>query len=865
MVHFRAWPFRRQIQHWASRFSKPINFGSRAVLVSSLLALTLVSGGKRLQLFETLETASFDLLTRLQAQADPDPRLLLVEVTEADLEVYGWPLSDQVVADIIAEIQRHAPAVVGVDLYRNTPQTTEGQAALAQQFEAPNVIGILNVGSQDNGIEVPAPAAWPRDQMGFNDLAIDPDGVLRRNLLYVAAPGNPFYSFPLRVVMADQPHLDLQVDRQNDLLRLGETEFRALRADDGGYTDIDNRGYQVLMRYRTPYVPAPSLTITQVLAGAVPPDWVRGKIVLIGSTAPSLKDEFFTPFSHDQPTRFPLSHDQSTRFFMSGLEIHAQSISQMLDAIAGQPALYRFLPQWGEFFWLMGWALVAGVVGWWVRRPSLLLALSGTLVVGILGLSGLALSQLVWVPAVEPVAAFLISLGLVLVQKTLYSSSYDQLTLLPGRDIFLLQVQRALHLNPPAAVTVVFLDIDRFKLINQSFGHLVGDRVLQTIGQRLRQFLPPTAQLARMGGDEFAFLLPAHDQSTVDQWLNRLQAELSEPLSIAQRRLSVTSSMGVAMAHGDHPTTAQDLLRDAHTAMYRAKALHEYRHEVFASTMHKEAVRRLELESNLLNAFENDEFLLHYQPIVCLQSGRITGFEALVRWHRPEEGFVSPGQFIQVTEETGLIVPLGQWIFRTACSQLKTWQRQFPDQPLTMSINLSRRQFHQADLVDQFAACLQDLDLAGDRVQLEITESMIMRDVDGAIDLMHRLKQLGLKLAIDDFGTGYSSLSYLHRFPTDTLKIDQSFVGRMDQSGDDREIVHTIIALGQKLNMDLVAEGIETENQLNRLRTMGCCRGQGYLFAKPLGHDGATALLANPWPWLRVSTPETSPEEDPRA
>jgi diguanylate cyclase (GGDEF)-like protein len=850
MVHFRAWPFRRQIQHWASRFSKPINFGSRAVLVSSLLALTLVSGGKRLQLFEALETSSFDLLTRLQAQANPDPRLLLVEVTEADLEVYGWPLSDQVVADIIAEIQRHAPAVVGLDLYRNTPQTTEGQAALAQQFEAPNVIGIFNVGSQDNGIEVSAPVAWPRDQVGFNDLAIDPDGVLRRNLLYVAAPGNPFYSFPLRVVLADQPHLDLQVDRQNDLLRLGKTEFPALRADDGGYTDIDNRGYQVLMRYRTPYAPAPSLTITQVLAGAVPPDWVRGKIVLIGSTAPSLKDEFFTPFSHDQ----------SARFVMSGVEVHAQSISQMLDAIAGQPALYRFLPQWGEFLWLMGWALVAGVVGWRVRRPSLLLALSGTLVVGILGLSGLALSQLVWVPAVEPVAAFLIGLGLVLVQKTLYRSSYDQLTLLPGRDIFLLQVQRALHLKPPAAVTVVFLDIDRFKLINQSFGHLVGDRVLQTIGQRLRQFLPPTAQLARVGGDEFAFLLPAHDQSTVDQWLNRLQAELSEPLSIARRRLSVTSSMGVAMAHGDHPPTAQDLLRDAHTAMYRAKALHEYRYEVFASTMHEEAVRRLELESHLLNAFENDEFLLHYQPIVCLQSGRITGFEALVRWYRPEEGFVSPGQFIQVTEETGLIVHLGQWIFRAACTQLKAWQEQFPDHPLTMSINLSRRQFHQTDLVDQFGDTLRELELPGNRVQLEITESMIMRDVDGATELMQRLKQLGLKLAIDDFGTGYSSLSYLHRFPTDTLKVDQSFVGRMDQSNDDREIVHTIIALGHKLNMELVAEGIETEAQLYRLRAMGCQRGQGYLFAKPLGRDAATALLSNPWPWARLGTPEGRPE-----
>ncbi|WP_225885351.1 putative bifunctional diguanylate cyclase/phosphodiesterase [Leptolyngbya sp. KIOST-1] len=801
-----------------------------------------MSGGKRLQLFETLEMSSFDLLTRLQVNGSPDSRLLLIEVTEADLEAHGWPLSDQVIADVIAEVQRHDPAVVGLDLYRNTPQDMPGQAALAQAFESPNVIGIYNVGKQGSTIEVPAPATWPADQVGFNDLAIDPDGVLRRNLLYVSAPEHPFYSFPLRVVLAYHDDLSFEVDRPNDLLRIGTTEFPALLEGDGGYSAIDNRGYQVLMKYRTPYQTAPSLTITQVLAGAVPPDWVRGKIVLIGSTASSLKDEFFTPFSQDQ----------SSQFVMSGVEIHAQSISQMLDTIAGQPALYRFLPQWGEFLWLLGCTLIAGITGWTVRRPAMLLVLSGGVLLGIWGLSGLALAQMIWVPTVEPVAAFLLALGLVLTQKALYRSSYDQLTLLPGRDMFLLQVQRALQHHPGTAVTVVFLDIDRFKLINQSFGHLTGDRVLKTIGQRLRQFLPTSAQLARVGGDEFAFLLPVHDQATVDQWLSRLQTELSAPFSIARRRLSVTSSMGVAMAHRDHPPTAQDLLRDAHTAMYRAKALHEYRHEVFASTMHEEAVRRLELESHLLNAFENNEFLLHYQPIVCLQSGRIAGFEALVRWYRPEEGFVSPGQFIQVTEETGLIVHLGQWIFRAACTQLKIWQQQFPDHPLTMSINLSRRQFHQADLVDQFGDTLKELALVGNRVQLEITESMIMRDVDGAVDLMHRLKQLGLKLAIDDFGTGYSSLSYLHRFPTDTLKIDQSFVGRMDQSDDDREIVHTIITLGQKLNMDLVAEGIETETQLERLRAMGCCRGQGYWFAQPLGREAATALLANPWPQFQT-------------
>jgi CHASE2 domain-containing sensor protein len=248
MVHFRAWPFGRQIQQWADRFSKPINFGSRAVLVSGLLALTMVSAGKRLKLFETLEMSSFDLLTRVQTQPSVDQRLLIVEVTEADLEAYGWPLTDQVVADIIAELQRYDPAVVGLDLYRNTPQNGPGKAALAQAFEAPNVIGIFNVGKQENGIEVPAPDTWPSNQLGFNDFAIDPDGVLRRNLLYVAAPESPFYSFPLRVVLAYRTDLNFQVDRGQDLLRLGEAEFPALLGGDGGYVDIDARGYQVLLR-----------------------------------------------------------------------------------------------------------------------------------------------------------------------------------------------------------------------------------------------------------------------------------------------------------------------------------------------------------------------------------------------------------------------------------------------------------------------------------------------------------------------------------------------------------------------------------------------------------------------------------------
>ena len=398
--------------------------------------------------------------------------------------------------------------------------------------------------------------------------------------------------------------------------------------------------------------------------------------------------------------------------------------------------------------------------------------------------------------------------------------------------------------SPRLPLAVVFLDVDRFKLINQSFGHPLGDKVLRIFARRLAAVLPESAHLSRIGGDEFAFLLPVYDQSTVQKLLSHIQEDLSKPIAIAQHRLSISSSMGVVMVHSKPVPKPEELLRDAHTAMYRAKALNEYRYEIFATTMHEEAVQRLELESHLLRAFEQEEFLLHYQPIVCLKTRRILGFEALIRWYREDEGFVSPGQFIQVVEETGLIINLGQWIFREACRQLAVWQDRFQRQDLKMSVNLSRRQFLQADLVEQFAATLKALNLEGRHVQLEITESMIMRDIDKAENLMQRLKGLGLQLAIDDFGTGYSSLSYLHKFPTDTLKIDQSFVGQMDASRDDQEIVQTIVTLGQKLGMKLVAEGIETEIQVTLLRELGCELGQGYFFARPVGSDEATAILA---------------------
>lgn len=839
MVHFPALPIQRYRQQLNSFISSYLNFGFRAILVSSLLALTCVSAAKRLNLFQHLELISFDQLTRLQPRQLHDDRLLIVEITEEDLEALGWPLSDQVVAEAIAQVQQFKPAVIGLDIYRSTPQPP-GKDALMNEFKNDNVFSIMNVGRQPERAEVEAPEGLKPEQIGFNDLAIDPDGVLRRNLLFVGNLEEAYYSFPLRLVLAYHPELEFDLDPEGNFFTIGDTVFPALNSNDGGYERVDSRGYQILMRYRNPDAPAKTLTISQVLAGAIPAEWVTGNIVLIGSTASSLKDEFFTPYSQDQ----------KKQFVMSGVEIHAQGVSQVLDEIAGQPALYRFMPQWGEFVWLLGWTLLAGVVGWHIRRPALLLAVSGVVIVSILGVAGLLLTHLVWVPSIEPITSFLLALGLVMAQKALYRSAYDQLTLLPGRDIFLIHLQQQLEaqagVNFRLPLAVVFLDVDRFKLINQSFGHPFGDKVLRIIARRLITALPEAAHLSRMGGDEFAFLLPVYDRTNIEKLLNHIQTELTKPIAIAKHRLSVSSSMGVVLVHSSPVPKPEELLRDAHTAMYRAKALNEYRYEIFAATMHEEAVRRLELESHLLHAFEKEEFLLHYQPIVCLKTRKILGFEALVRWYRQEEGFVSPGQFIHVVEETGLIINLGQWIFRQACRQLAIWQQRFQRQDLKMSINLSRRQFLQTDLVEQFAATLEALQVDGRHVQLEITESMIMGDINKAEQLMLALKGLGLQLAIDDFGTGYSSLSYLHRFPTDTLKIDQSFVGQMDNSREDQEIVQTIVTLGQKLGMQLVAEGIETEGQVNLLLALGCEQGQGFLFAKPLGSHEATALLASP-------------------
>ncbi len=429
----------------------------------------------------------------------------------------------------------------------------------------------------------------------------------------------------------------------------------------------------------------------------------------------------------------------------------------------------------------------------------------------------------------------------------------DVLTGLPNRVLFMDRLERSfarVRRHKDKTLALIFLDLDSFKLINDSLGHLMGDQVLVAIAGRLEATVRSgdsvsrfsrNNTIARLGGDEFTILLeeiPGALEAT--RVAERILTELSQPFVIGGQELFPTVSMGIAL-YNDSYQSPEEMLRDADTAMYRAKALGKGRFEIFDSNMRASTIARLQLETELRRALERDEFDVHYQMVVSLETARIWGFEALVRWRHPTRGFVSPNEFIPVAEETGLIVPIGKWVLETAARQMRTWQYRFPgDHPLLISVNLSARHFLQPELIDHCRLILKQTELSPGSLNLEVTESAMMPNPEAAIDVMAQLKSLGIKLAMDDFGTGYSSLSYLHRFPLDSLKIDRSFVSRMME---DDEIVRAIITLGRNLGMKVIAEGVETAEQAVLLRELGCEFAQGYYFSKPVNAQQATELL----------------------
>ena len=433
--------------------------------------------------------------------------------------------------------------------------------------------------------------------------------------------------------------------------------------------------------------------------------------------------------------------------------------------------------------------------------------------------------------------------------QLIHDALHDDLTQLPNRTLFMEHLERALkrkQRQPDYAFAVLFLDLDRFKIINDSLGHAAGDRLLVEVANRLCKCIRPYDTAARLGGDEFTILLDEiTDTSKAINCVQRIQAELNLPIDINGNTVFTGSSIGIVIATEQY-TSASDLLRDADIAMYRAKETCKSSYALFDQVMHAQTMRRLQLENELRIGLENQEFQLYYQPIISLLDQCIVGFEALVRWQHPEEGFISPGDFISIAEETGLILPLGNWILEQACRQIRQWQQRYENhRHLKININVASQQIREPTLLDSLDKILHDVGLSGNDLRLEITESTLMQQTGENIETLRQIRQRQIQISIDDFGTGYSSLSYLSRFPINNLKIDRAFVGRMHLDPDSFEIVRTIATLAHALGMDVTAEGIELEEQFNHLRELGCELGQGYFFSPPLDAVMAEKLLAS--------------------
>jgi diguanylate cyclase (GGDEF)-like protein/PAS domain S-box-containing protein len=435
-----------------------------------------------------------------------------------------------------------------------------------------------------------------------------------------------------------------------------------------------------------------------------------------------------------------------------------------------------------------------------------------------------------------------------------HNAFHDSLTGLPNRALLLDRLGQAVartKRRPDCRFAVLFLDIDGFKIVNDSLGHQLGDQLLIAISRRLEHCLREGDTVARLGGDEFIIL--THDISETRDVLGlaeRVLECLQTAFSLEGHELVATASIGIALS-APYIESAEEVVRNADIAMYRAKSRGKSAYVVFDEAMHAEAVNRLQLHTDLRQATTRGELQLFFQPIVALETGRVRGFEALLRWYHADRGLICPDDFVPLAEETKLILPIGMWVIRTAAIQLKSWQEQFAmPVPLSMSVNMSCRQFAQPDLVHQVEQILMETGLAARRFRMEITETAIMEHMETASAVLSKLKALGVKLALDDFGKGYSSLSYLHQFPFDTLKLDRSFIARIGPRGENTEIVRTIIALAQALGLDVVAEGVETARQRDQLRDLGCQFAQGYFFSRPLTAQAASALLEQSPNWL---------------
>ena len=812
-----------------------VSFLRQPILLTSVVITGLLLGIKQLGWLQLPELFFYDRGITLQPQQSPDHRLLIVGITDADIQAQQqWPLSDHVLAQTLQRLQEHQPKAIGIDLYRDVPHPP-GQDDLQVQLAAENVFVIEAYDA------VAPPPGVPRERVGFNDVVIDADGIVRRHLMFTTNDEEAFYSFGLRVSLHYVADHALSLKATPEYLQIGPTLFRPLKPNSGGYQSVDTTGYQTLLRYRAAQPVARQVTLTQLLQGEIEADWVKDKVVLIGTTTPSEQDTFFTP----------LTGANQRQASLPGVELHAQMISQILTTVLDRNShLFWFWSDPAEGIWIWVWSLIGGVVVWYIKRPLALGFAGAGGILGLMGIHTVLLWQGGWIPVVAPIIGCMATGVGVLAHKRFYQLWHDPLTQLANYERFIVALKRTLsptHPTQPIRLAVLSLKLNRLGLIYSSVGHKAGHQALQAIVKRWKKGLRNGEYIARIADETFAVLV--RDITDVQDAIcvaARLQDLLEQPIEVLGQSFYPTLSIGIALNQPDVRYLPDQLINDANAAMYCAQTRGQGYYSVFAEGMREQVIHDAALETELRQALVQQEFQLCFQPIVSLKTGQISGFEALLYWLHPQRGFIAPGDFIAVAEQTGLILPLGEWVFKTACEQMKAWAYQGCDlNTLTMNVNLSIQQLAQSNLVEQFAHILEETKVPGHQLKLELTESVMMENITDVLPILLGLRALGLQLSIDDFGTGYSSLCYLPRLPVDTLKIDRSFVSRMNESHEDAEIVKMIVTLSHQLNLDVVAEGIETIDQMQQLQALNCDYAQGYFFSKPVPSDAATVLLTH--------------------
>ena len=438
-------------------------------------------------------------------------------------------------------------------------------------------------------------------------------------------------------------------------------------------------------------------------------------------------------------------------------------------------------------------------------------------------------------------------------EQMIHDALHDTLTSIPNRTLLLDRIRQSLVRRkryPKTSFAVIFIDLDRFRLVNESLGHIHGDELLQLISARLKETIPISDTVARLGGDEFSILLQdINSVRDVEVIAQDIQNLFSKPFFLGDREVFASASMGIAHSDNDYKTP-EEILRDAELAMYRAKRDGKSQSIVFQPQFRQSSLSPIDLDTDLRRALDRDEMELHYQPIISMRDRTISGFEALLRWSHRSRGVISPNEFIPLAEETGLIYDLGQWVLGKACKQIAAWNKsKKKEDQLEISINLSSRQFSDPNLVEGIVENIEKSGFDAEFLKIEITESALMQNAQRSVSMLNQLKDLNIKVCVDDFGTGYSSLSYLHTFPIDTLKIDRSFVHDMSRNFRNMEIIRTIIMLAHNLKLDVIAEGVETGEQDAQLSALGCQFAQGFYFSRPINSSDAALLIQQNHQW----------------